>query len=136
MINTEKIKNYIKEHTWIDFALITIIIIVFALLFAKHMQYPLIDKGREFFLSEQILKGKIPFKDITMIYFPFAYYINALIFKFLGVSIDSLVISQAFFCIGFAGCFYLLAKELIPICPNLPTILGAHIFLHYEIWHK
>lgn len=137
MINTEKIKNYIKEHTWIDFALITIIIIVFALLFAKHMQYPLIDKGREFFLSEQILKGKIPFKDITMIYFPFAYYINALIFKFLGVSIDSLVISQAFFCIGFAGCFYLLAKEFLSRSTSLLLtilIISSCIFSKIDIF--
>ena len=109
----ENIKKYIKEHSWVDIALIAIILIIFALLFAKHMRYPLIDKGREFFLSEQVLNGKIPLKDITLIYFPFAYYINALIYKILGVSIDSLVISQTFFCVGFCGCLYLFAKEFL-----------------------
>lgn len=109
----EKIKNYIKEHVWIDIVLIAAIMVIFSILFAKNIYLPFIDKGREFFLSEQVLNGKIPFTDITMIYYPFAYYINALIYKILGVSIDSLVISQTFFCTCFAIIFYFLSKEFL-----------------------
>lgn len=109
----ERIKNYIKNNSWVDIILITLILLIFSFFFAKHIYSAFIDKGREFLLSEQILNGKIPFKDITMIYFPFAYYINALIFKILGVSIDSLVISQTFFAGIFIVCYYFLSREFL-----------------------
>lgn len=109
----EKIKNYIKSNVWIDIALIIFLIIVFSLLFATHISVPMTDRGRELFLPEQILNGAVPYKDITLIYFPLAYYINALIYKILGVSINSLVISQTIFCMIFTTGFYFLSRDFI-----------------------
>lgn len=113
MIILEKLVNYIKKYPWIDFLILGIILITFALLFGNHVSLPFTDRGRELFLSEQIMYGAVPYKDITLIYFPFAYYINALLFKIFGNSLDTLFISQIILSFGMICLFYNLAKDFL-----------------------
>jgi len=108
-----KIIDYIKKHSIIDIVLITISIIVGSILLGNHSILPAIDIGRELFLPEQILKGYVPYKDITLIYFPLAYYINAFVYKILGVSVSSLLIWQTILCIIFMIMFYLLSRGFL-----------------------
>lgn len=109
----EKVINYIKEHQWLDIALIVILMIAFSFIFSTHTFDLYTDRGREFIFPEKILNGYVPYKDITMIYFPFSYYINALIYKILGVSIYSLLITQTIFCIFLVILFYFLSREFL-----------------------
>lgn len=109
----EKIINYIKEHQWIDVAIIIILMLSLALLLGNHTFDLFTDRGREFIFPQKILNGEVPYKDITMIYFPLAYYINALIYKILGVSIYSLIITQTFLCTFLVIGFYYLSKEFL-----------------------
>ena len=135
----ERIINYIKEHTWIDVLLIVIVMIVFALLFGTHVFDLFTDRGREFLLPETILNGAVPYKDITLIYFPLAYYINALIYKVLGVSIYSLMTTQFFVCTFLIVGFYQVVFSAWSICSvsfyhihlQCFTVLQEHGFVYF-----
>jgi len=115
----EKIKEYIKKHEYIDFIIIILFMFVFFILFANHFGAILSDRGREFLLPQEILNGAVPYKDIILIYFPFSYYINALIYKLLGISFNSLLISQSIICTVFLIFYYLLSREFLGRCYSL-----------------
>lgn len=108
-----KLISYIKKYSIIDIVLITIVIIFGSILLGNHSIDPFTDIGRELLFPEQILQGKVPYKDITLLYFPFAYYINAFVYKILGVSINSLIIWQTILCIIFMIMFYLLSRNFL-----------------------
>lgn len=108
----EKIKDFIKKHPAIDFVVIIFIMLLFALLFGNYFCFIYTDRGREFLLPQEILNGAVPYKDITLIYFPLAYYINALIYKLLGVSINSLLVSQTILCTIIFFCILLFSKRV------------------------
>ena len=109
----KKLISYIKKYSIIDIILITIVIILGSILLGNHSILPTADVGRELLFPEQILKGFVPYKDITLIYFPFAYYINACVYKILGISVNSLIIWQTILCIIFVIMFYLLSKDFL-----------------------
>lgn len=102
--------EYIVKHTYIDNVLIVGFIFILSLFFSHSCSYIISDRGREFLLPQEILNGQIPYKDITLIYFPFAYYCNALIYKILGVSLNSLIISQSFLCAVAMLIYYKLSR--------------------------
>ncbi len=107
------LKKIYEKYSVIDILIIVAIILLFSFAYVKHLNFVLPDRGREFLLPQEILEGKVPYKDITLIYFPFAYYINALVYKLLGVKIDSLIISQAFFCSLYVIFYYFLSREFL-----------------------
>lgn len=133
----EKLKNFIHKYQIIDFVLIALIIIIFSFLFSNHMHWLAMDRGREFLFPQEILNGKVPYKDILLIYFPTAYYINALIYKLLGVSIDSLITSQTIFCICFMCIYYMLARIFLERKSSLIIsffIICSCIFTRVELF--
>lgn len=109
----ENFKNLVKNSTFFHILILISLTLCFSLFLSNHFFTILSDRGREFAIPEAILNGYVPYKDITLIYFPFAYYINALIYKLLNASINSLIISQTFLCVLFVIQFYLLSKEFI-----------------------
>ena len=78
------------------FLLITIIYSALLYVFWGHMGDLLIDCGREPFLSEEVLKGKLLFKDHIIFFGPLAYYIQALLFKIFGIHLNVLYAAGAF----------------------------------------
>ncbi len=109
----EKFKSIIESKTFIDILIIITVMTVLTILSGFFAFVFLPDKGRELLFPQEILNGLVPYKDITMIYFPLSWYINALVFKLFGVSFNSFVIFQACFCTLLMIIYYLTAKEFI-----------------------
>ena len=119
-----KNREYLSNSIFLHILIIAVVVLLFSVLYSHHFVTVMPDRGREFMLPEAILNGAVPYKDITLIYFPLAYYINAFIYMILGVSINSLIISQTIFCIFFMLIYYFLAKEFLPkVISLLLTIL-------------
>lgn len=103
-------KSIFKNYDLINIAVIICFMVILSVLISNHLYFLFPDRGREFFIPEEILKGKALYKDITCIYFPLAYYINSLIYFILGVSVNSLILSQTIFCIIYAVVYYFCSR--------------------------
>ena len=64
--------------------------IVGLIFFLGHYSGILIDFSREVYYPEQILNGKVLYKDLFNIYGPLAYQINAVLYKIFGVKLETL----------------------------------------------
>lgn len=51
----------------------------------------IVDVGREMYIPLELLQGKLLYRDISYLYGPFSAYFNAVLFKTLGVHLDSLI---------------------------------------------
>ncbi len=67
-----------------------ILCILGLIVFVGHYSGILIDFGREVYYPEQILAGKVLYKDLFNIYGPFAYQINAILYKIFGIKLSTL----------------------------------------------
>ena len=132
------IKFIKKKYKYIFIILIPIIIFALTYLTANHIILLLADRGREFSIPAEMLKGKVLYKDIMLIYFPLAYYINAFLYKLFGVHINSITYSQAFFCSIYMIGYYLLAsiflqrKEAFLITM---LVICSCIFSEYDLFN-
>ena len=121
----EKIINFLKQKTVIDIIILISLVVLFTFLFGFSCNSIFSDRGREFIFPLWITQGLAPYKDFVTIYFPFSYYLNALVYKILGVSINSLVISQSFVCMLFISFYYLIAREFL----NRKTTIILSVFV-------
>lgn len=103
----------IRKYNIIEILIISFLVVFCAILFGTKSFQILSDRGRELVLAQGILDGKIPFKDILLLYSPLAYYINAGFMYIFGSTLNSLLIAATTCSIIFAVTYYLLAKEFI-----------------------
>lgn len=107
----ERLKNFIRENYYLIFLWI---ICGIALFFSVgHCNNIILDVGREVYYPEQILKGEVLYKDLFVIYGPFAYLFNAILYKVLGAKLSTLYFSGI--CSSFLAIsgIYFLAKEFL-----------------------
>ena len=107
----ERLKNFIKENYYLIFLWV---ICGIALFFSVgHCNNIMLDIGREVYYPEQILKGEVLYKDLFVIYGPFAYLFNAILYKVLGAKLSTLYFSGI--CSSFLAIsgIYFLAKEFL-----------------------
>lgn len=107
----ERFKNFIRENYYLIFLWI---ICGIALFFSVgHCNNIILDVGREVYYPEQILKGEVLYKDLFVIYGPFAYLFNAILYKILGAKLSTLYFSGI--CSSFLAIsgIYFLAKEFL-----------------------
>ena len=76
-------KDFFIENKFL--VILWILSLVALLTFVGHYSGLLIDFGREVYYPEQILNGKILYKDLFNIYGPLAYQFNAILYKLFGV---------------------------------------------------
>lgn len=142
--------NFLKKYggfeKYLPFAIITLTVILSSFLFASHSMQILSDRGRELLIPLSVLNGQVPYRDILIIYFPLAYYINALFFGIFGSSLSALYVIQTVYCIIFSNLFFLVSKEffskkisviltllVIESCLFSPTVFGYVLPYSYSL---
>ena len=115
--------------------IIFIITLIGFFIFSHNIYFPLSDIGRELYITEQISKGSVLYKDILIEFTPLGYLINGLILKIFGSSINTfLIIGLALSIICLYGCYYItkfftdktislfITATIIPVCIFFPYI--------------
>ena len=90
-----------------------IICILGLLLFVGHYAGILIDFGREVYYPEQILSGKVLYKDIFNIYGPLSYQLNALWCGIFGTNLSTFYAVGAFLSLWAVSGVYLISSKFL-----------------------
>ena len=104
------------------------------IVFCGHYNNILLDIGREVYYPEQILNGKVLYKDLFNIYGPFSYLFNALLYKILGIKLGALYFAGivSSYLLVFGG--YSLARkylsELLSFCAGIFIIISGVCAVH------
>ena len=104
------------------------------IVFCGHYNNILLDVGREVYYPEQILNGKVLYKDLFNIYGPFSYLFNALLYKILGIKLGTLYFAGivSSYLLVFGG--YSLARkylsELLSFCVGIFIIISGVCAVH------
>lgn len=103
-----------KINTDLKYLILLCVILIFAIIptYAHHGNL-LIDCGREVYYPTQILLGKILYKDIFNIYGPFAYMLNAFLFKIFGINLNVLYLSGCVCAFLISSLIYLISKRFL-----------------------
>ena len=102
-----------------------------------------VDSFREAYIPEQMLAGKILYRNIFTIYAPLAYIINALLFFIFGIHLKTLYFAGLF---STMGIFYLtnkLARKFLDanltlcICLFIISalVLSPNVLMHFFLIH-
>ena len=81
-------KDFFKENILLFILLILCLFWLF--IYAGHYSGILIDFGREVYYPQEILNGKVLYKDLFNIYGPLSYQINAILYKLFGAKLSTL----------------------------------------------
>lgn len=92
--------------------LITLVIILITSIFITygHNVGLIIDCGREAYYPQEILNGKVLYKDLFNIYAPFSYLFNAFLYKLFGININVLCFAGSICACGIIFGIFLLTK--------------------------
>ncbi|MDD3014787.1 MAG: hypothetical protein PHC34_13885 [Candidatus Gastranaerophilales bacterium] len=104
----------IRDHR-AEIFLFSILLAIFAIssvLFWGHQGHPILDCGREAYIPAEILKGKVLYKDIFILYGPLAYQINALLYGIFGVNLNTLYGAGVANSLIILITFYLIARTV------------------------
>ena len=82
-------------------------------IFCGHYGNILLDVGREIYYPEQILKGKVLYKDLFNIYGPFSYLWNALLYKIFTPNLGTLYFSGIVCSFAIVTGTYFIAKNFL-----------------------
>lgn len=88
----QKFRQYIYQNLWEILYILSLILIfsIFMHFFGNNVAGVIIDLGREAYFPEEVLKGKILYKDIFNIFGPLSYQINAFLYSIFGASFKTL----------------------------------------------
>lgn len=98
-------KDFIKNN-WRIFLIEGLVLLAFIIFYGQFGDVN-VDSFREAYIPQEILAGKILYKNIFTIYAPFAYILNALLFLIFGVHLKTLYFAGLFATLGI---FYLTHK--------------------------
>ena len=104
------IKN--KETLKYFIPLIFITLVVLGITYSHHNGL-IIDCGREAYYPQEILNGKVLYKDLFNIYGPFSYIFNAILFKIFVNNLNTLYIAGSFCAFGIISTLFFIAKRFL-----------------------
>lgn len=96
----------------INLIIITIIFIIFSIVFYGKTGNMLIDFSRESYIPFQINNGSVLIKDIFLIYGFWGYFVNSLLYK-LSVNINLLLIEAIILSYAISVLFYFIVKKFL-----------------------
>lgn len=82
-------------------------------IFCGHYSNILLDIGREIYYPQEILNGKVLYKDLFNIYGPFAYLFNALLYKIFTPNLSVLYFSGIICSFAIVSGTYLIARKFL-----------------------
>lgn len=103
--------NFFKNN-WQIFLIEGLVLLIFILFYGQFGDVN-VDSFREAYIPEQILKGKVLYKNIFTIYAPLAYQINALLFFIFGVHLKVLYFAGLFTTMGILYITHKIARRFL-----------------------
>lgn len=91
-------------------------------IFCGHYSNILLSIGREIYYPQEILNGKVLYKDLFCIYGPFAYLFNALLYKIFTPNLGTLYFAGGMCSIAIVSGVYLISRKFLS--EFLSLILG------------
>ncbi len=85
--------------------------------------------GYNLYASERVLEGAVPYRDFHTLYPPATFYLNALLFKWLGVSLLSALLGVLVFKVLTVVVIYLSARQVMPRAWALTAALSSVLWL-------
>lgn len=104
MKNKETLKYFIP--------LIFITLAVLGITYSHHNGL-IIDCGREAYYPQEVLNGKVLYKDLFNIYGPFSYLFNALLYKIFGNNLNTLYMAGSVCALGIISTIFFIAKRFL-----------------------
>jgi hypothetical protein len=109
-------------------AVLAIASVVFAFLFnrANVLSHSI---GYNLYASERVLEGAVPYRDFHTLYPPAIFYLNAALFKWMGVSLYAALLGVLVFKVLTVLMIYLSARQLMPKAWALVSAVGSLLWL-------
>ena len=85
--------------------------------------------GYNLYASERVLEGAVPYRDFHTLYPPATFYLNAALFKWLGVSLYSALLGVLIFKVLTVVVIYLSSRQLMPRVWALAAALSSLLWL-------
>src|SRR5436190_9149232 len=85
--------------------------------------------GYNLYASERVLEGAVPYRDFHTLYPPATFYLNAALFKWLGVSLYSALLGVLIFKVLTTWVIYLSSGQLMPRVWALVAALSSLLWL-------
>lgn len=119
-----QIKEFFKTNKTdlINLSALFLLFTFFLILFWGHLGNVIIDCAKEGYISQQMLKGKLLYRDLNNVYGPLGYQLNALLFYLFGVSFNTLYMAGALNALTVLGSGYFIAKNFVK--PAISFLVG------------
>ena len=85
--------------------------------------------GYNLYASERVLEGDVPYRDFHTLYPPAIFYLNAAVFKWLGVSLHSALLGALIFKVLTVLMIYLSGRQVMPRTWALVSALSSLLWL-------
>ncbi len=101
---------HLKKVDYYNFFL-NIICSILLIIFIRHTSFLLVDIGRDLYFSSAISKGQVFLKDITSLFFPLSYYVNAFFIKIFSDSLNTFYLLGFINSLFFVNISYFIARK-------------------------
>jgi 4-amino-4-deoxy-L-arabinose transferase-like glycosyltransferase len=85
--------------------------------------------GYNLYASERVLEGAVPYRDFHTLYPPATFYLNAALFKLLGVSLHAALLGVLVFKVLTIGVIYLTGRQVMPRAWAVTAALSSLLWL-------